>query len=149
MLVHFSSLIPKIMVYALPISYLITYNFLDSGPNIPDSYTKLFFIGSEFTSITSHINNWVFFRLWLHLFILSRSIFPLISSSILGTYRPGKFIFQCPIFLHFHTVHGLLKARIMKYDIHDEPQLISLYKLRFWQVYAEIAILRLLSKFPC
>ena len=30
---------------------------------------------------------------------------PLISSSILGTYWPGEFIFQCPIFLPFHTVH--------------------------------------------
>ena len=38
--------------------------------------------------------------LWLHLFILSGFISPLFSSSILGTYRPGEFIFQCP----FHTV---------------------------------------------
>ena len=38
-----------------------------------------------------------------------------ISSSILGTYRPGEFIFQCPIFLSFHTVHGVLKARILKW----------------------------------
>ena len=30
----------------------------------------------------------------------------LISSSILGTYQPGEFIFQCHIFLTFHTVHG-------------------------------------------
>ena len=40
---------------------------------------------------------------------------PLISSSILGTYWPGEFIFQCPIFLRFHTVHGVLKARIPKW----------------------------------
>ena len=39
----------------------------------------------------------------------------MISSSILGTYRPGEFIFQCSIFLPFHTVHGVLKARILKY----------------------------------
>ena len=45
--------------------------------------------------------------LWLHPFILSGVISPLISSSILGTYRPGEFLFQCPIFLAFHTVHGL------------------------------------------
>ena len=31
---------------------------------------------------------------------------PLISSSILDTYWPGDFIFQCPIFLPFHTIHG-------------------------------------------
>jgi len=34
---------------------------------------------------------------------------------ILGTYRPGEFIFQCHIFLPFHTVHGILKARILKW----------------------------------
>ena len=51
---------------------------------------------------------------WLHLFILSEVISPLISSSILGTYQPGEFIFQCPIFLPVHTVDGVLKARILK-----------------------------------
>ena len=40
---------------------------------------------------------------------------PLISSSILGTYWPMEFIFQCPIFLPFHTVCGVLKARILKW----------------------------------
>ena len=70
---------------------------------------------SDFTSITSHIQNWVLFLLWLCLFILSGLISPLISSSILGIYRPGEFIFQCPIFLPFHIVHGVLKARILKW----------------------------------
>ena len=42
------------------------------------------------------------------------SYFPLISSSLLGTYWPGKFLFQYPIILPFHTVHGVLKARILK-----------------------------------
>ena len=59
--------------------------------------------------------NWVLFLLWLHLFILSGVISPLISSSIVGTYRPGEFFFQCPIFLPFHTVHGVLKAGILKW----------------------------------
>ena len=35
--------------------------------------------------------------------------------SIFGTYGPGEVIFQCPIFLHFHTVHGVLKARKLKW----------------------------------
>ena len=48
------------------------------------------------------------------IFILSGVSSPLISNSILGTYRSGDFIFQCPIFLPFHTVHGVLKARILK-----------------------------------
>ena len=70
---------------------------------------------SYFVSITSHIDSWVLFLLWLHLFILSGVISPLICSSILGTYEPGVFIFQCHIFLPFHAVHGVLKARILKW----------------------------------
>ena len=82
------------------------------GPNIPGSYAILLFTASDLASMTSHIHNWVVFLPWLHPFILSGVISPLISSSILGTYRPGEFIIQCPIFLPFHTVHGILKARI-------------------------------------
>ena len=75
------------------------------GSNIPGSYAILFFTTSNFTSITSHIHNWVLFSLWLSLFILSGVISLLFSSSILGTYQPGELIFQCHIFLPFHTVH--------------------------------------------
>ena len=55
------------------------------------------------------------FLLWLHPFILSGVISPLISSSILDTYRPGKFPFQYPIILPFYTVYGVLKARLLKW----------------------------------
>ena len=48
-------------------------------------------------------------------FILSGVISPLISSNILGTYQPREFAFQYPIILPFHTVHGVLKARILKW----------------------------------
>ena len=34
------------------------------------------------------------------------------ASTDLG--RPGEFLFQYPIILPFHTVHGVLKARILK-----------------------------------
>ena len=68
------------------------------GPNIPGSYAILFFTASDFTSITSHIHNWALFLLWLSLFILSRVISPLFSSSILGIYLPEEFIFQCPAY---------------------------------------------------
>ena len=81
----------------------------------PGSHAILFFTASDFTSITSHIHNWMLFLLWLHLFILFGVISPLISSSILGTYRPEEFIFQCPIFSPFHNVHGVLKARVLKW----------------------------------
>ena len=85
------------------------------GPNIPGSYAIFLFVALDFTSITSYIHSWVLFLLWLCLFILSGVISPLISGSILGNYRPGEFIFQCPIFLPFPTVHGFLKARILKW----------------------------------
>ena len=32
-----------------------------------------------------------------------------------GTYRPGKFIFQCHIFLPYHTLYGVLVARILEW----------------------------------
>ena len=44
--------------------------------------------------------------LWLHPLILSGVISPLISSSILGAYRPGEFIFQYSIFLPFILFMG-------------------------------------------
>ena len=82
---------------------------------LPSSYAILLFIALDFTSITGHIHSWVLSLLWLHLFILSGVIFPLFSSSILGIYRASEFIFQCPIFLPFHSVHGVLKARLLKW----------------------------------
>ena len=85
------------------------------GTDIPGSYAILLFTASDLASITSHIHSWVLFLLWLHPFILSGVIAPLISSSILGTYWPGEFLFQYPIILPFHTVHGVLKARILKW----------------------------------
>ena len=85
------------------------------GPDIPGPYAILLFTASDLASITSHIHSWVLFLLWLCPFILSGIISPLISSSILGTYRPGEFIFLCPLFLPVHTVHGVLKARILKW----------------------------------
>ena len=54
--------------------------------DILGSYAILLFIASELASITSHIHTWVLFLLWLHPFILSGVISPLISSSVLGTY---------------------------------------------------------------
>ena len=101
------SLLPS-PIWPLPIALI-------HGPNIPGSYAILLFTASDFTSITSYIHNWVLFLLWLHPFILSGVISPLISSSISGNYWPGEFIFQYHIFLASHTVHGILKARISKW----------------------------------
>ena len=84
---------------------------------IPGSYAILLFIASDLGSITSPIHNWVLFLLWLPPLFLSGVISPLISDSILGTYRPGEFLFQYPIILPFHTVHGVLKERILKWFV--------------------------------
>ena len=83
--------------------------------DISGSYAILLFTASDLAPITSHTHNWVLFLFWLHPFILSGVISPLISSSILGTYWPEEFPFQYPIILPFHTVHGVLKARILKW----------------------------------
>ena len=85
------------------------------GPDIPGSYAILLFTASDLASITSHIYNWALFLFGLHLLILTGVISPLFFSNILVTNRPGEFIFPCPIFLPFHTVHGILKARILKW----------------------------------
>ena len=102
--------------FTLAISCLTTSNLLPiHGPNISGSYAVLLFTASDLASFTNHIHNWVLFLLWFHPFILSGVISPLISSSILGTYRPGEFSFQYLIILPFHTVHGVLKARKLKW----------------------------------
>ena len=74
------------------------------GPKIPGSYAKLFFAASDFTFITRHIHSWKSFPLWPSHFILSGAISscpPLFPSSILGTFRARRLIFQCHIFLSF------------------------------------------------
>ena len=105
--VHFSLLIAKMSMFTLAISYLTASNlpwFMDL--TIPCSYAILLFTASDFTSITSHIHYWVLFLLWLHLFIPSGVISPIFSRSTLGTYQPGEFIFQCPIFWFFILFMG-------------------------------------------
>ena len=72
-------------------------------------------VGEDLASITRHIHNWVLFLLWLHPFILSGVNSPLISSSTLGIQWSGEFLFWYPIILSFHNVHGVLKARILKW----------------------------------
>ena len=119
-------------VFTLAISFDHFQFALIHGPNIRGSYAISLFTASEFTSITSHIHSWVLFLLWLCLFILSGVISPLFPSNILGTYPPGEFLFQYPIILPFHTVHGVLKARILKWlaiSFSSGPQSVILHSL--------------------
>ena len=81
------------------------------GPDIPGSYAILLFTVLDFTSITSHIHNWALFLLWLCLFIFSRIVSPLISSSILGTYRRGEIIFSVISFCLFILFMGFSRQK--------------------------------------
>ena len=76
------------------------------GLDIPGSYAILLFTASDLASITSHIHSWVLFLLLLHPFILCGVISPLISSSILGTYWPGEFLFSILSFCLFILFMG-------------------------------------------
>ena len=90
-------------------THLLFHHFqfaLIHGPNIPGSYAILLFTASDLASMTSHIHNWVLFLLWLRLFILSGVVSPLISSSILGTYWPGEFLFSVLSFCLFILFMG-------------------------------------------
>ena len=110
----FISLMPKMSMFTPTISCLTISNmpwFMDLTFHGP-IYIALYSIGLTF--ITNHIHNWVFL-LWLCLFILSGVTSPGISSCILDAYWPWEFIFRCPIFLPFHTVHGVLNAKILKW----------------------------------
>ena len=104
------------LMFTLAISCLTNFQCtLIHEPNIPGSYAILLFTKLDFTFTTRH--NWVLLPLWLSLFIPSRAISLLLSNSILGTYQPGEFSFpcQCHIFLPFHTVLVVLKARMLKW----------------------------------
>ena len=101
-------------MFNLVISCMTTSNlpwFIDLIFQVPLE----FFIASNFTFTTRHIHKWVTFSLWLSLFVLSEGISPLFPSSILDTYIPGSLIFQCHIFLPFHTVHVVIKGRILEW----------------------------------
>ena len=114
----FCPLILKILVFSLTIFCLTTFHlpwFLDLPFSVSPSIPTIACCSLQhWTSISSHIHNCTLFLLWLCLFILPGVISPPFSSSLLGIYHPGEFIFQCPIFLPLHTVHGVLKARILK-----------------------------------
>ena len=96
-------------LFTLAISCLTTSNF-------PWFVNLTFQVLMQYCSYSiSHNHNWVLFLHWLCLLILFGVISPLFFNRILGTYWPGKFIFQCHTFLPFHTVHGVLKARILRW----------------------------------
>ena len=86
------------------------------------------------------------------------SYFCSLSSSILGTYQPGDFIFQCHTFLLFHTVHGVLKARILKWvaiafssgphfvrTLHHDPSWVALHGMAHIFIKLEKGVVHVIS----
>ena len=80
-----------------------TYHLTWVSPTFDVGYL---FTASDLASITSHIHTWVLFLLWLHPFILSGVISPLISSSILGTSDLGSSSFSILSFCLFILFMG-------------------------------------------
>ena len=106
----------------LVISCLTTSNlpwFMDLTFQVPMQYCSLHYQTLLPSPVTSTTGCCFCFGSVPSLF--SGVISPLISSSILEIYRLGEFIFQCPIFLPFHTVHGVLKTRILKWFVIPFP----------------------------
>ena len=99
------------------------------GPNIPGSHTILLLTASDFTSTTRDIHNCTLIFLWLSFFTPFGAISLLSSSSTLGIYQPGEFIFQCHIFLPFHSVDAskvmlkILQARLQQYMNQELPDI--------------------------
>ena len=102
------------LMFTFAIFCLTTSNlpwFMDLTSQVPMQYCFLkhrTLLPSPVTSTTVCC-----FALALSSFFLSGVISPFFCSSILVTYSPGEFIFWCRIFLPFHIVYGILKARIL------------------------------------
>ena len=102
-------------MFTLAISCLTTSNlpwFMDLTFQVPMQYYSLHLQTLLLSPVTSTTGCYFCFG---SVFILSGVISPLIFISLLGTYRPGEFLFQCSVFLPFNPVHGVLKARILKW----------------------------------
>ena len=99
------------------------------GPSTPSSYEILFFTASGFISppdTSTTECHFCFgpatsFFLELLVIVLHSSCLPVFLSSVLGILQPGGLIFWCHIFLPFHTVHGVLETRILKWIVFSSP----------------------------
>ena len=98
------------LMFSLVITYFITSNlpwFMDLTFQVPMQYCSLQHRTLLLLPVTSRTGCSVcfFFALApsLHSFW---SYFSTDFRNILGTYWPGEFMFQCPIFSLFRTVHG-------------------------------------------
>ena len=119
-------LIPKVSVFTL-CNLLPDHiqSTLIHGPNIPGSYSILFFIASDFTFNTRHIHTFrrrfnfgpvTSFLLELLVIALHSSLVTYWTLSNLGGGGVwGPLILWHHNFLHFHSAHGVLQARILEW----------------------------------
>ena len=103
------------LMLTLAISCLTSSNFpwfMGLTFQVPTQYCSLQHQTSLPSPVTSTTGYWFCFGFISSFFLFMSS---LISSCILCTCWLGEFIFQLSSFLPFHTVYGILKARIMKW----------------------------------
>ena len=94
-------------MFTLAISCWTTSNLAwFHGPKTFQVPIQYCFIASEFTSITSHIHNWVLFLLWLCLFILSGIISSLFSVAYWTSTDLGSLSFSVLSFCLFILFTG-------------------------------------------
>ena len=119
----------------------------------------LLFTASDLASITSHIHNWVLFLLWL----IPSFFLELFLHWNPVAYRAPTYLrsssFSILSFFLFHTVHGVLMARILKWlaipypsgphsvrPLHHDPSilggptqhgLISLSETKLWYLWSD------------
>ena len=77
--------------------------YLIHGPNIPSSYTILFFVASDFTVITGHIHNWTSYPLWPSSFI---------HSGVIDNYPPTGYLQTWGTHLLVSYIFGLLYSSL-------------------------------------
>ena len=113
--VHFSPLIPKMSMFALAISCLTIFNlpwFMNLTFQVPMQYFSL----QHWTLFLSQVTPTT--GCCFHFFSASSFFLELFICSSPVTFwhlLTWGFIFQCPIFLPFHAVHEVLKARMLKW----------------------------------
>ena len=103
------------LMFILAISCLTTSNlpwFMGLTFQVPMQYCSLQHQTSLLSPVTSTTGYCFCFGSIPSFFL---ELFLHWSPVALGTYQPGEFLFQYPIILPFHTVHGVLKARILKW----------------------------------
>ena len=104
-------------MFTLAISCLTTSNFpwfVDVTFQVPMQYCSLQHQTSLLSPVT-FTTGWCFRFGSVSSFFLELSLHSSPVACWTPSEQPGEFIFQCPIFLLFHTVHGVLKARILRW----------------------------------